>query len=116
MAASGHDSDEADVEFYHHSEYSDAYAGDAIFRVLARPASTVAKRTPSWTSALALSHGGWEVVKKRRILWHYAPIAGGLEPRVQCSVYLRLRATSLMVSGRPRAMASGEGVGRGKGQ
>ena len=67
MAASGHDSDEADVEFYHHSEYSDAYAGDAIFRVLARPASTVANRTPSWTSALALSHGGWEVVKKRRM-------------------------------------------------
>ena len=64
--ASSHD-DEAEIELYHHSMYSDAYAGDAIFRALARPASTLTERTPSWDAALALSHGHQEVAKRRRV-------------------------------------------------
>ena len=66
MAASSHD-DSAGIELYHHSVYSDAYAGDAIFRALARPVSTRPGRTPSWDAALALSHGRREVPKRRRI-------------------------------------------------
>ena len=64
--------DETDIELYHHSVYSDAYTGDAIFRALAPPAvargmaSTLRERTPSWDAALALSHGRREVVPKRR--------------------------------------------------
>ena len=58
--------DEAEIELYHHSVHSDAYAADAMFRTLARPVSVVPMRTPSWTAALALSHGQQEIVKRRR--------------------------------------------------
>ena len=59
--------DLAEVEFYHHSVYSDEYAGDAIFRALARPAGTLPVRTPPWDVALALSHGQREGAKRRRM-------------------------------------------------
>ena len=64
--ATCHD-DEAELGLYHHSVHSDAYAGDALFRALARPARTMPMRTPSWNVALALSHGQREVVKRRRM-------------------------------------------------
>ena len=64
--ASSHD-DEAQIELYHHSEFSDAYAGDAIFRALARPVRTQPERTPSWDAALALSQGRREVAIRRRV-------------------------------------------------
>ena len=75
MAASSHgrlatmassDDDEAEIELYHHSEYSDAYAVHAIFRALARPASSLLERTLSWDASLALSQGRLEVRKWRR--------------------------------------------------
>jgi hypothetical protein len=63
--AMGHD-DEAEMELFHHSVHSDAFAGDAMFRALSRPCSTMPTRPPSWDAVLALSHGQRQVAKRRR--------------------------------------------------
>ena len=59
-------------ELYHHSTLSDAFAGDALYRALAKPALAWAapgawlEKTPSWDTVLALSHARRHAVKWRR--------------------------------------------------
>ena len=106
--------DLAEVEFYHHSVYSDEYAGDAIFRALARPAGTLPVRTPPWDVALALSHGQREGAKRRRMsdllttkdriareysTWwrsgcRHSPLAGGIGRRLGHENNIRRDATA----------------------
>ena len=62
------DGDDVEAESYHYSALSDAFARDAIYRALARPASSHARpqEIPSWDNTLVASHAENRAVKRCR--------------------------------------------------